>query len=383
MQKKTKCDRANGKDPALLEILLPLLIWYAKNARPLPWREDPTPYRVWLSEVMLQQTRIEAVRPYYARFLAAAPSISALAALPDEQLMKLWEGLGYYSRARNLKKAAVIMTEQYGGEMPSTYDGIRALPGIGDYTAGAIASIVYGLPYPAVDGNVLRVLARLSADPSDITSPDTKKRMSASLREVYLALEKTDLTTHGCGDNVKNPIAMLTQALMELGQTVCLPNRVPLCEACPLADRCRAKAEGSTDRIPCRAPKKGRRVERRLVLLLCNEKSEWAITRRPSTGLLADLWEFPNILLPEGEQDADATIRHFCASHGLHPTEWAELPAARHLFTHIEWQMRGCYVNVETEDGCNLTFVTADDLFENRAVPSAFSAYLPYIRGGI
>lgn len=382
MQKEISNRQKERKEPTLFEMLLPLLPWYLKNARPLPWRESIDPYRVWLSEIMLQQTRIEAVRPYYARFLAEAPSIAALAALPDERLMKLWEGLGYYSRARNLKKAACIIVAQHGGEMPITYDEIRALPGIGDYTAGAIASIVYGLPYPAVDGNVLRVLARLTNDPADITAPDTKKRMTEALREVYLTLEKTDFTTHGCAETDKKPTSVLTQALMELGQTLCLPNRLPICEECPLASLCRACAAETTDRIPYRSKKKERRVEDRLVLLLCNTEGNFAIRRRPTEGLLADLWELPNILVDE-QTDAYAAISDFCTANGIHPTEFAELPAARHLFTHIEWRMRGFYINVEVADkeaASPLTFVTEEDLFKNRAIPSAFRAYMPYIR---
>ena len=379
MKKEISNRQKDCGEPALLQMLLPLFPWYLKNARPLPWREDIDPYRVWLSEIMLQQTRIEAVRPYYARFLAEAPSIASLAALPDERLMKLWEGLGYYSRARNLKKAAAIIVEQYGGEMPQNYDEIRALPGIGDYTAGAISSIVYGLPYPAVDGNVLRVLARLTNDGADITTPDTKKRMTEALREVYLALDKTDFTTHGCPETKKKPASLLTQALMELGQTLCLPNRLPICEECPLSPLCRAREAETTDRIPYRSKKKERRVEDRLVLLLCDTEGNFAINRRPAEGLLAGLWELPNILVEENA-DAYAAISQFCTANGIRPTEFAELPAARHLFTHIEWRMRGFYINVEKTANSPLTFVTEEDLFANRAIPSAFRAYMPYIR---
>ena len=229
----------------LRQLPIPLLVWYRENARTLPWRSDPTPYHVWVSEIMLQQTRVAAVLDYYRCFLEAAPDVSALAALPQDRLMKLWQGLGYYSRARNLQKAAKQVTEDHGGVFPNTYEAIRALAGVGDYTAGAIASIAFGLPVPAVDGNVLRVIARIAGDCGDITTPAMKKKVTAALAEV--------IPLDAPGD--------FNQALMELGATVCLPNGAPLCERCPAAPLCRAFQEGRTGELPVKAAKKARRVE--------------------------------------------------------------------------------------------------------------------------
>ncbi len=356
----------------LLCIREPLCAWYRLHARPLPWRNEPTPYHVWLSEVMLQQTRIEAVKPYYARFLEAAPTVAALAALPDDRLMKLWEGLGYYSRARNLKRAAGEICRLYGGELPADYHALRALPGIGDYTAGAIASIAFSLPYPAVDGNVLRVVTRLTGDESDVLRPETKKRITAALAEVYAT--------------AADPAA-LTQGLMELGEVVCMPNRAPLCGECPLAACCRARAEGSFDRIPYRSPKKGRRIMRKLVLILHDGEGNYAIRRRPAEGLLAGLWELPQLDLPEDITTGDDALldelaREFCRQNGLMAAESAAAPAAKHVFTHLEWHMCGRYLNVEkSKKNGDLLFVSAASLAAEYALPTAFRAYARYIYG--
>ncbi len=368
-----------GVDPTALAS--PLLAWYAADGRELPWRGTGDPYRIWLSEIMLQQTRIEAVRPYYARFLAAAPTVGDLAALPDETLMKLWEGLGYYSRARNLKRAACLVTEQYAGSLPRNYEALRALPGIGDYTAGAVASIAYGLPTPAVDGNVLRVMTRLFHDESDILRPDTKKRITEILSRVYLSLcdeNEEASASPACGK--------LTEALMELGETVCPPNRAPLCDVCPLRALCRAAADGSYDRIPVRAPKKAKRIEEKLVLLLCDENGRFLLRRRPENGLLAGLWEFPTLALSEGINALalDGRARAFAAENGLLPAESLALPPARHLFTHIEWRMQGIFLNVKQEktlpDGW--CFADPGELRSRYAIPSAFRAYLSVAREG-
>ncbi len=368
----------------------PLLAWYRENRRALPWRETGDPYHIWLSEVMLQQTRVEAVRPYFARFLAAAPTVEALAALPEDQLMKLWEGLGYYSRARNLHRAAEILVREHGGKMPRDPAAIRALPGIGDYTAGAIASIAYGFPTPAVDGNVLRVLARLFHDGADVLLPDTKRRHTALLRAAYLALAGDEAAiSEECG--------LLTEALMELGQVICIPNTTPHCQSCPLVHLCRARADGSHRYIPYRGAKKARRIEERVVLLLSDGEGHFAIRRRPAGGLLGGLWELPSLLLPENAPpvDIEELVRRFCAAHGLIPAESMMLPDARHLFTHIEWRMHGVFLNVKTEvhdtrvlscsidpalfDGGELCFVTPAELRTKYALPSAFRAYLTYL----
>ena len=251
-----------------------LLGWYAAGHRDLPWRRDREPYHVWLSEVMLQQTRVEAVRGYYLRFLAELPDISALAACPPDRLAKLWEGLGYYSRMRNLQKAAQVIVSEYGGVFPQKYEKIRALPGVGDYTAGAVASICFDQPEPAVDGNVLRVLSRVADDPSPVTDAAVKKEYAARLREIYPA-------GHCCE---------FTQSLMELGATLCGPNTQPQCTLCPLRAHCLALARGTQLLRPVKAPKKEKRAEEKTVFILrCGEKI--AVRRRPAAGLLAGLWE--------------------------------------------------------------------------------------------
>ena len=349
----------------LFQIVEPLCTWYTQHKRPLPWRESPTPYHVWLSEVMLQQTRIEAVKPYYARFLAEAPTVAALAALPDDRLMKLWEGLGYYSRARNLKRAAQAICEQHGGNLPADYEALRALPGIGEYTAGAIASIAFRLPYPAVDGNVLRVVTRLVGDERDVLHPTTKKEITAALSRVY---------------QVAREPAALTQGLMELGEVVCMPNRAPLCAQCPLASVCQAHVDASWDRIPYRAPKKGRRVEHKLVLILHDEHGRYAIRRRPAEGLLAGLWELPQIDLPDGDVEdtaLDELALAFCRQNGMMVAESAAAPTAKHIFTHLEWHMRGRYLNVRVDQKMEneLLFVSAEALAADYALPTAFRAY--------
>lgn len=360
-------------DRPVADFAPPLVAWYRAVARPLPWRADSDPYHIWLSEVMLQQTRVEAVRPYYARFLAAAPTIAALAALDDDRLMKLWEGLGYYSRARNLRRAAAVIVRDYGGEMPTDYAALRALPGIGDYTAGAIASLAFGRPTPAVDGNVLRVLSRLTSDPADVLLPDTKKRMTATLAGVYAAL---------CPGDASPACAALTQALMELGQTLCLPGRPPLCDACPLRALCRASAEGAPERYPTRHKNKEKKTCRKLVLILHNGEGRFALRRRPEEGLLSGLWELPVLDAPDDPAGDAAAAAAFCRENGLALAEWAEAPPARHLFTHLVWEMRGLYGNVQpdgTPAGTALTFATADEIGTRYALPSALRAYVRLI----
>lgn len=299
----------------LPEALLP---WYAANARDLPWRRDQEPYHVWLSEIMLQQTRVEAVRNYYRRFLSALPDISALAAAPEDQLLKLWEGLGYYTRVKNLQKAARQVQERHGGHFPRDHAAVLDLAGIGDYTAGAICSICFGQPTPAVDGNVLRVIARLTAWDAPADTSTYKKYVTAALAEVY----------------PQDQAGSFTQALMELGATVCIPNGAPRCEACPCAVFCAARARGCQLQLPVRSPKRPRRKERLTVFLLEHE-GHFALEKRPGTGLLAGLWQFPNT--PALEDDRAAL--DWCVSQGLHPTALLSSRLRSHIFTHVEWEM--------------------------------------------
>ena len=338
----------------LEQLPIPLLLWYRDNARVLPWRSDPTPYGVWVSEIMLQQTRVAAVLDYYRRFLDAAPDPAALAALPEDQLMKLWQGLGYYSRARNLQKAARQIMDDFGGVFPDTYEGLLTLSGVGEYTAGAIASIAFGVPVPAVDGNVLRVVARISGDGGDIARPDTKARMRAALQAV--------LPVDAPGD--------FNQAMMELGATVCLPNGVPQCARCPAASICLAHREGTTDRIPVKAPKKPRRIEDRRVYLLFHENAV-ALRRRSPKGLLAGLWEYPN---------APADEPNFLNELGLAPQGLTLAAVGKHIFTHIEWHLTALAGELPG-DRLPPGWVWADlsQLREIYALPNAFQFAAPAV----
>lgn len=339
----------------LARLCAPLLAWYEKNQKELPWRADATPYHVWLSEIMLQQTRTSAVIPYYERFLRELPTVSALSEVSDDELMKLWEGLGYYSRARNLKKTAGILMETYGGRLPDTAEVLRTLPGIGDYTAGAIASIAFGRPEPAVDGNVLRVVMRFAGRSEDIAVPATKKRVAEELRAVYPS---------GCA------AGNFTQALMELGENVCIPNGAPRCAVCPLAGLCEAKRSERTGELPVKSPKKGRRSEERTVLLL-SCRGRYAVCRRPASGLLAGLWEFPNI---RGRLDTAAASDYICGL-GMETLSCEPCGDAVHIFTHVEWHMTG-YLAECVSMAAELTWESAQAIRAYYAIPAAFRAYL-------
>ncbi len=338
----------------LTAMIPPLLAWHGEHRRPLPWREDPTPYHVWISEIMLQQTRIEAVIPYYERFLAAFPDIKALAECDDDRLMKLWEGLGYYSRARNLKKAALVIMKDFGGALPDTAEALETLPGIGAYTAGAIASISFGRPTPAVDGNVLRVITRVLGLFDDIMLASTKKEITRLLAAVYPV-----------GDNAK----ALTEAIMELGESLCIPNGEPKCALCPLADLCAAHKNDLTDKIPVKTPKKARRIENRTVLLL-SHRGSYAIRKRPEAGLLARLWEFPSL---EGHLTENDLIAHL-ASQGITPVSVRPLEKATHIFTHVEWHMIGYAVEC-TAPAPAFLWKSAEEIRTDHAIPTALRAY--------
>ena len=344
-------DRVSPVLPAAQDLQPALLSWYRENARDLPWRRDRDPYHVWISEIMLQQTRVEAVVRYYDRFLTALPALHDLAAVPEDVLLKLWEGLGYYSRARNLKKAAQQIETQHGGAFPSRYDDVRALPGIGPYTAGAIASICFDAPTPAVDGNVLRVIARLTALEDAIDSDAVKRSVEASLLPLY----------------AQGDCALVTQALMELGACVCTPNGAPHCEVCPWRQHCKAGPAGTWNRYPVREKKKTRRVQHMTVLLLqCGET--FAIEKRPGRGLLAGLWQFPN-RAAETPDPQDAL--DFAAALGVQPTVLHLQTSYVHIFTHIEWHVTAFLISCR-EKAPGLTWVTKAQLTGEYALPSAF-----------
>lgn len=351
------------KKEGLLNRIAPaLLAWYDENRRALPWREQPEPYRVWVSEIMLQQTRVEAVKPYFARFMERLPDISALASVGDDELLKLWEGLGYYSRARNLKAAAQQIMEQYGGQMPSEYHELLKLKGIGSYTAGAIASIAFGQPVPAVDGNVLRVIMRLLADDSDISEPSVKKRVEEDLRPVMPADRPGDFN----------------QALMELGATVCLPNGAPRCPECPWKRFCRAGLGQSWQQYPKKAAKKPRTVEEKTILVI-RDGHRTVIRQRPKKGLLAGMYEFPTL---SGKASLDE-IKDWLKGQGVHAVRIEKLAASKHIFTHKEWHMTGYMVLVDglepMRSDPSLLLVDAEETEEKYPVPSAFSAYTEYL----
>ncbi len=405
------------EDFEIEKIIEPALNWYAENKRELPWRHGKNAYHTWVSEIMLQQTRVEAVKPYYERFLAALPAIPDLAECPEDELMKLWEGLGYYSRVRNLQKAAKVICGEYGGNMPETYDEIIRLPGIGAYTAGAVSSIAFGEAQPAVDGNVLRILARLCEDDIDIKTELAKKRAYALLKPVMPE-----------GEDAGN----FNQALMDIGATICIPNGKPLCEQCPWEKICfcrlhdkmsgeqetasdpqegqqqKASPENFWEKYPVRSKGKPRRIEERTVILL-HVKDGVMIAKRPDKGLLAGLYEFPNLTGHLSENE----VRQWVKDMGFRPKKITRLSDAKHIFSHVEWRMRGYEVNAdmpesyeERTDELNVYdlmlqesvnypgsgrkngrsrkpvvfFAAPEEISEKYAVPSAFEAYTNTLR---
>ena len=329
---------------------IPLLDWYRDNARDLPWRREVTAYRVWVSEIMLQQTRVAAVLGYFARFMEAFPTVADLAAAPEEQLMKLWQGLGYYSRARNLQKAAKQIMTQFGGVFPTDYQDIRSLAGVGDYTAAAIASIAYGQPLPAVDGNLLRVTARVLGDETDITTGKGKKHFTELLQAV-MPLEQP---------------GRFNQAMMDLGATVCLPNGAPLCGRCPARAFCIAYKENRTGTLPVKPGKKPRRIEMRKVYFFTN-RGRIALRQRPEKGLLAGLWEYPNALEEAGDP---------LPAWGLAGLEPVFAGTGKHIFTHVEWHMTALRCALP-EDALPAGWVWADKTARQSryAIPSAFASF--------
>ena len=329
-----------------------LLPWYREYKRDLPWRNTGNPYHIWLSEIMLQQTRVEAVKGYYARFLADLPTVAALADCDDDRLHKLWEGLGYYSRVHNLKKAAGIIMEHHEGIFPDQYEDILALPGIGEYTAGAIASIAFGQKKPAVDGNVLRIAARITGDDTPIDTPAFKKAIAGKLEAVY---------PEAAGD--------FTQALIELGATLCGPNWVPRCGECPCREFCLAHLQGRQKDLPVKSPKKEKRVEKKTVFVLSCD-GRFALEKRGGKGLLAGLWQFPNVPGHLGMDDALNTVR----SWGMEPKDILRQVERNHIFTHIRWEMRANFLEVREIDD-RFVWMTGDEIEKNAALPTAFRQF--------
>lgn len=357
--------RIREKVPVVLEhpelyAMRDLLVqWYQTKKRNLPWRENKDPYRIWVSEIMLQQTRVEAVKPYYERFLNELPTVKHLAEAPEDKILKLWEGLGYYNRVRNMQKAAQQVMSEFGGEFPKTYDEIRTLKGIGNYTAGAISSFAYGIPKPAVDGNVLRVITRILADESDIMKQSTKSRIEQVIEKVIPEEAASDFN----------------QGLIELGAIVCVPNGEPKCVECPLAAYCKARIEGKTERIPVKTKAKERRIEKKTVLIF-RDGDKIAISKRGKKGLLAGLYELQN---EPGHMTIEEVAR-FSKSIGLMPIHIKELPAAKHIFSHVEWHMIGYEIRVDELEKTNkkgLLFIHPEDIVKDYPIPSAFDKYNP------
>lgn len=358
--------RKNLEKSKLEDICIPLLKWYDNNKRILPWREKATPYRVWVSEIMLQQTRVQAVIPYFERFIKALPDIGALADAEEETLLKLWEGLGYYNRVRNLQKAAVRIQMEYGGEMPDHYEQLLELAGIGSYTAGAIASIAFQRPVPAVDGNVLRVLSRIRMDERPITDSKVKESAERELKEIMPQDRPGDFN----------------QAMMEIGACVCIPNGMPLCDSCPLREFCGAHMTGTELEYPRRQAKKPRQIENRTILLIQDERKT-ALRKRPGRGLLAGMYEFPAM---EGFRTAEEVISYL-AQNGLEALEIQPLEDAKHIFTHREWHMKGYRVRVDRlerkEPGALMkdwVYMEPEENQNKYPIPSAFGVYKKYIR---
>lgn len=348
--------------PNLLHCADALMDWYATHSRDLPWRKEKDAYGVWISEIMLQQTRIEAVIPYFHRFMQTCPTVFHLASIPEERLLKLWEGLGYYSRARNLQKAAKTIVAEYEGRLPSDYQQLLSLPGVGEYTAGAIASIAYDIPVAAVDGNVMRVISRLTGDDTDVLSSGAKRHY-ADIVNKMLPQDKA---------------GRFNQALMELGETICLPKASPECSRCPWQGACVAHADGLTAALPVRAKKKPRRIEERIVAVVCvaGDPPCVLLHKRPSDGLLANLWELPNVLAIDQERLLPNQIAGQCRY-------MEEFGSAKHVFSHIEWRMQGRLYRMPHSalpDGYKA--VTLQELQQEYALPAAFrqfSARLPQL----
>lgn len=340
----------------LKNIVVPLLEWYQNNSRKLPWRENKDPYRIWVSEIMLQQTRVEAVISYYKRFMERFPTVESLAACDDEELFKLWEGLGYYTRARNLKKAAQVICTHFQGTFPKQFDQILALPGIGTYTAGAIASIAFEQPKAAVDGNVLRVITRLTQDNHDITDVKFRDKITKALEDSYPQRQRGDFT----------------QSLMELGAVVCVPNGAPQCSSCPLNQFCGAYSTGTQLLYPVKKKKADRKVEQKTVFILCFA-GKMALRKREEGGVLSGMWELPN-------QEGTLTRQQVCQwllEKGLVADTIRESSGKRkqlkHIFTHIEWHMT-CWIISCSTVGTDQDFVwvTKGQLEQDIALPTAF-----------
>lgn len=340
------------------EIVNPLVKWYQQNKRMLPWREEKDPYKIWISEIMLQQTRIEAVKEYYKKFMKEFPTIHSLANIEEEKLLKLWEGLGYYNRARNLKKAAQMIEENYHGVMPKSYEELIKLPGIGEYTAGAIASISYNEKVPAVDGNVLRVISRVIGNRKNILEPEVKKEITQLLIP-----------------NIPKEVGDFNEGLMELGEMICLPNQEPLCDECPLKEKCYAYQNNLTKEIPVREKKLDKKIEEKTIFIFVNDSHQVAIQKRQEKGLLAGMYEFPNI---EGKLEK-SEIKKALKDWNIEAKRMIKIGEHQHIFTHKIWKMTAYQINIVNKNS-QLVWASMEELQEKYAMPTAFNMFLKKIK---
>ena len=362
MENNPRKQQEKYEQAELESIVIPLVSWYRENKRILPWRDQKNAYYTWVSEIMLQQTRVEAVKPYFHRFIQELPDVQALADCPEQKLMKLWEGRGYYNRVRNMQEAARAVKEKYQGRLPEDYEKLLSLKGIGSYTAGAIASIAYGIPVPAVDGNVLRVISRITENREDIMKQSVRKKMEQMLQTI--------MPCDCPGD--------FNQALMELGAVVCVPNGQPKCSLCPVKKLCLAFLHRTSEEIPVKAQKKARKIEERTVFVI-QDGERTAIRKRPDRGLLAGLYELPNV---KGRLTQDEALEKVKKMR-LDPLYIQPLEDAKHIFSHIEWRMTGYLIRVSSlEQKKNQTLIFADKKQSDRkyAIPSAFGAYVKYMK---
>lgn len=338
----------------LLNIAEPIVKWYQNEEKNLPWKQDKEPYHIWISEIMLQQTRIEAVKKYYERFMKELPTVTDLAKVEEEKLLKLWEGLGYYSRARNLKKAAEIIIKEYNGIVPREYEKLIKLPGIGEYTAGAIASICNNEKVTAVDGNVLRVISRVTGSKENVLLPKTKKKITEIIQEI-LPRESGDFN----------------EGIMEVGEKICVPNGIPLCEKCPISQFCYAKENKLVTEIPVRVKDTKRKIENKTVFVIITKNKKIAIRKRDNKGLLAGLYELPNVDGMLEEKDVKKIIKDW----NLKLVEINQGMNKKHIFTHIEWHMKHYQIVVE-EENTEFTWISQDQLNKEYPLPTAFTKFL-------
>lgn len=333
-----------------------LLNWYRKSGRVLPWRSDPSPYKVWISEIMLQQTRVDTVIPYFNRFISEISTIKDLAETDDEKLYKLWQGLGYYRRASHLKKAAQIMVDQYNDRLPENFNDLLTLPGIGAYTAGAILSIAFNISIPAVDGNVFRIMARINAETGDIQKASVKKRLEACVKELIPSTDAGDFN----------------QALMDLGANICIPNGIPKCEECPVKNFCKAYSEGLAYTLPVKGNKAVRKTQEITVLKILRD-NRLAIRKREEKGLLSNLWELPNYQSFLTEEQCIKILQN----NGFKVTSIMPMERVKHAFSHMDWIMIGYLITVEgNEDLSSWTWVTREEILNVYSIPSAFLPFL-------